>query len=149
MTDNHITDNEIQQYVLDRTNCRTYVIDHISSCTTCGAHADVYRLIFSNIRQQAKPDFDFDPNGLVVESIFHGQAAVSMSRRLTWISILIGLSVIGGTIYLFGKHLAHVFAGVSRIGLYLIVVTAALLLLLQGIEMFRKHKKQMAALDLN
>lgn len=149
MTDKHITDNEIQQYVLDKTNCPTIVIDHISVCPTCKAHAKTYRLLFSEIKQQPKPVFDFDLTGLVVASIVHEKAFVSKSSGFLWIPILTGLGIIGSTIYFFGKFLVHVFASISVMAMYLIVITAVLLLALQGIEMLRVHKKQMAALNLN
>ena len=149
MTGIHITDNDIQQFVLDKGNCSFTVMDHMSVCSDCRAKAETYTLLFSEIKHQAKPAFDFDLTGLVLLNIMQKETIGSRTSALIWLFTIIGLSPLVITIYLFGNYIVQVLAGVSSMTMYLVITTSVLLLLLQGIEMFRKYKKQMALLDVN
>ncbi len=147
MTSEHITDDDIQQFVLDETNCPSTIIDHMSICQNCRAKAETYKLLFLEIKRQAKPVFEFDLTKAVLSNIVRKETVGSSTNDLVWLFIIIGLSSVAITIYLFGNYIVHVFVGISSMAMYLVVTTSVLLLLLQGIEMFRKYKKQMASLD--
>jgi hypothetical protein len=149
MKSKHITDNEIQQFVLDETSCPFGTIDHMRVCRNCRAKAETYKLLFSEIKRQPKPAFDFDLTELVLSNIVHKEAVDSQTSALIWLFTIIALGSVVITIYLFGNYTIRVFAGVSSMAMYLVVTTSVLLLLLQGIQMFRKYRKQMASLDVN
>jgi len=149
MTSKHITDNDIQQFVLDEANCPFDVIDHMSVCQNCRAKAETYKLLFSEIKRQAKPAFDFDLTEVVLSNIAHKETVGSQTSALIWLFTIIGLSSVVIIIYLFGNYVVRVFVGVSSMAMYLVVTTSVLLLLFQGIEIFRKYRNQMASLDFN
>jgi hypothetical protein len=145
----HIIDSDIQQYVLDSANCDLKVIEHMNICQNCRKKADVYQLLFSEIKRQAKPAFDFDLTELVLSNVMRKEPDVSQTSTLIWLVTLIGISSVVIIGYLFGSHIVRLFEGVSSMATYLVVTSAMLLILLQGIDMFRKHKRQMAMLDFN
>jgi hypothetical protein len=149
MTSKHITDSDIQQFVLDETSCPLDVTNHMSACQNCRAKAETYRLLFSEIKRQAKPVFNFDLAEVVLSNIVHQDTIGSQSSALVSLFTMIGLSSLVITIYLFGNYIVLAFVGVSRMAMYLVITTSVFVLLFQGIDMFRKYKKQMASLDFN
>jgi len=146
MMSKHIIDRDIQQYVLDSANCELYVIEHMNVCQNCGAKADAYQLLFSQIKRQAKPAFDFDLTELVLSSVKRKEPDVSLARTLIWLFTIIGTSSVVILSYPFGGHIVRLFEGVSSMATYLVVTTATVFLLLEGTEMFRKYKRQIAML---
>lgn len=147
MTSKHVTDFDIQKFVFDEVNCPLNVIDHMRVCENCRAKAETYKVLFSEIKHQAKPAFNFDLTEVVLSNIVRTEAVGSQTSALTRLFTIIGLSSVVTMIYLFGKYISRVFAGVSSMAMYLVVTTSVLLLLFQGIEMLRKYRKQMALLD--
>jgi hypothetical protein len=52
------------------------------------------------------------------------------------------------TVLFFGRHMANLFSGVSEMASYLVVTTAVVLLLFQGVEIVRKYKRQIDSVNL-
>ena len=147
MINNHLSDTEIQQFVLDRSNCRTTIIDHIHVCESCKAEADAYGLLFSAIQQQERPAFDFDLPGLVLSQITQPKPKPVPDKVLAFVLILMGVSFIALAGWLFGDYFLDMFTGITSMAIYLTLTVAVTFLLFQGIEMYKKYQKQMDALN--
>ena len=52
----HLTDDEIQQYVLDRETADTVIYSHILSCKQCKEKAEAYRLLITGLHDQPRDD---------------------------------------------------------------------------------------------
>lgn len=147
MTGEHISDNDIQQYVLDKINCTNATIEHVDMCPGCKAKADTYQLMFSAIKQQSKPTFEFDLTGLVLSRLTDQEPANSNATSLVWPLAFIGVCSICVTGYLFGQHLINMFLSISAISMYLVFTAAITLICFQAIEMIRKYKRKIDKLD--
>src|SRR5579863_10058685 len=79
MSKGHLSETDIQQYVLDKTGCTQNVIAHMNDCGQCLAKAETYRLLFLQIKEQPKPVFDFDVSALVLPQISPAKEQVSSS----------------------------------------------------------------------
>ena len=49
MVTKHLTDDEVQQYVVDRPNCEKRIAGHIHLCEECRSKAEVYQLFIAEI----------------------------------------------------------------------------------------------------
>lgn len=149
MINNHLSDSEIQQFVLDKSSCGSNIIDHIYVCDSCKAEADAYQLLFSAIQQQPTTAFDFDLEGLVLSQIGQPVKPKPSSRILVFLLILIATSFISVAGWLFRDYFLTMFNGITSMAIYLTLTVAVTFLLFQGIEMYKKYQKQMEALNFN
>ena len=143
----HLTDDQIQQYVLEKANCNNEIIEHVVTCTYCKERAEEYNLLFRGIQQQEKPVFDFDVTDLVLQQLPKSQTQPFSEK---WISLLIIFMsilfccVIG---YLFGKNLVILFGGISPVFMGLIITTVISIFVFLYIDMNKSYHAKMKALN--
>ncbi|WEA00573.1 hypothetical protein [Mucilaginibacter sp. SJ] len=145
MNNSHLSEEEIQGFVLGQG--RSEDIKHLSSCPLCSSKAANYRSILSTINDLPKPAFDFDVASLVIAQLPVQKSKVTAGD--TWVYLLV-FAAIGSLIipiYLYRDELLKMFNGVLPVALYLIVLAAILILVFQGLEIFRKYRKQMNSLN--
>jgi len=143
----HLTDEQIQQYVLEKATCTDEIIEHIQACTHCKERVEEYNLLFRSIQQQEKPVFDFDLADLVLQQLPKPQ---SQPFSEMWSSLLIIFistlfcCVIG---YLFGKNLVILFGGISPVFMGLIITTVISIFVFLYIDMNKSYHAKMKALN--
>jgi hypothetical protein len=147
MTTKHLSESEIQQYALDKAGCEAAIAAHVETCKDCRDAIAGYQLLFSTLSEQSKPAFDFDLRGLVLPQL--SPAKTKTDVFLVCFFAFLVLAAIGIPVYLFRKYLSELFAGILPMTMYLILVTAVIILIFQGIEMFKKYQKQMDVLNFN
>jgi len=147
MTGQHLSEIEIHQYVLDKSHCDKIILGHIASCDHCAAKAANYQLIFSGIKEAPSPVFDFDLSNLVLSRLPKHKQSFSLSMFFIYILSIIFLSVIGVLGYMYHDYLLRIFTSLLPIVMYLIVITAGTVLLLHGLESYRKYRRQMRTLN--
>ena len=149
MTNDHLSDTGIQQFVLNKSGCGSDIIDHIHVCDSCKAKAEAYQLLFSAIQQQPTPAFDFDLQGLILSQIAQSKPKPVPDKVLVLLLIFMSASSIAVAGWLFGDYFLNMFTGITSIVIYLTLTVAVTFLLFQGIEMYKKYQKQMDALNFN
>src|SRR3982751_2702884 len=113
MTTKHLTDDDLQQYVLNGGSANNDMTAHIHACEDCRARVETYRVLIRGIEQLPAPVFDFDLQELVLSHVPTAAAKKRETDLSPW--IFIGPSVFAGAliIYLFGGHLFNLFNGVE------------------------------------
>ncbi|MCC6287975.1 MAG: hypothetical protein IT249_08820 [Chitinophagaceae bacterium] len=149
MTNKHLNDAEIQQYVLQITNCDVDIIEHVQHCTNCKIKAEQYRFLFDGIREQEKPVFDFNLAELVMEQLPKCQQKVSNETPLFYSIVSIVIFFVCIFFYLFGNNLLTLFEGITPVLIGLIITTVTSILVFLCIDMYKKHQAQMKALNFN
>jgi hypothetical protein len=155
MTSKHLSDEEIQQWALDKTKCGTEVIAHMHDCEHCRAGAETYHLLFAEIKQLPNPVFDFDVPGLVLQEIGPRLRVIRQYSWLGYLIIFVSLGVSGAAVYLYRvqlgefleKYVFNISSGISKGTIYLLLVAALTILIFQSIELFRKYQRKID--DLN
>lgn len=143
----HLSDTEIQQYVLDQSNCEKPKIVHVTSCDDCKARADNYELLFSGLRQQIKPVFTFNLSELVLAQIAHPKPAFSREIFIVyWLALIVITSMVVSC-YLFKGYFSALFTGFSTMVLYLAGIAALAILIFQGREIYKKYEQQINTLN--
>ena len=151
MTAKHLSDVELQQYALDKSNCTMGSITHINACASCQAEAAAYLVLFSRIKDQPKPVFDFDLSALVLEQLPNPIPA--QSNRVwrfslsAWLLAILCMVIVGVPLYLFRINLWNMFAGISGVSTYIIFATAIFIVLFRILKMYKKYQRQMESLN--
>jgi len=166
MRADHLSDMELQQWVLDPTNCGAEQLAHLGQCEKCMIKAGEYRLLITQIRQEPAPVFDFDLKEVVLsqlrgyerqlepgyEQVLPSDGSHEPIRTrgsgpmgIVWLVVFL---VPGALLYLFGKEVRGLFSGFSGMMLWLLGTSAAIILLFQSIELYKKYQRKIDALNL-
>lgn len=148
MVAKHLTDDEIQQYAFDRSNCESRIIVHVQLCTTCKERVATYELLIAAIAQQPQPRFDFNLSELVVERIPVSKPQFFSEHFFVYLIILASILSIAGSVYLYRSYLAPLFTGIAPLMIYLIAVPTIMVMAAVSIDMYKSYQKKMAILDL-
>ena len=144
----HVTDQELQQYAMDKARCAAGSVQHIESCEACRAGAAVYRPVFSDIAEQPKPVFDFDVSALVLRQLPAPASKALPEKGFNyWLAGIVCFAA-GIPLYLFRKNIYFLFEGISGYAVYIMAGIALPAVLIPLLTMYRKYRQQMKALNL-
>ena len=146
MVTKHLTDDEVQQYAVDKPNCEIRIAEHVHLCEKCRTKVEVYQLLITGIKRQPQSAFDFDLSEAVLKQLPVPKA--SGDRLLAWALIFIGVGFLAGAAYYFRSYLAIMFEGVATILIYLIVISATTIIGGLVFDMYKKYQREMKVLDL-
>ena len=146
MVTKHLTDDEVQQYALDKSNSDERITRHIHFCDECRAKADVYQVMITGIKQQRRAAFDFNLSEVVLQQLPSHKEQTS-DRLLLWVLICIGFGFMGAALYYFEGSLIFLFKGIATIFIYLIIISAVTVFTWVFIDMYKKYSKEMKMLD--
>jgi hypothetical protein len=155
MSEKHLSDADIQQFVLEKANCSLGIIAHMNQCDVCKKKAEIYKLLFTEIKQVAKPVFDFDLSAAVLSQIVAEKPKFSLNSLPGYSTILFILAAIAilGSLYktainlFIRKYILEVVSGISTMIIYLIIATFLVLIIFQCIVMYKKYQRKIE--DLN
>ena len=147
MVTKHLTDDEVQQYAVDKSNCEKRIVEHIHLCEECRSKVDVYQLLITGIKHQPQPSFDFDLSKMVLEQLPSPKTTIANDNALILIFGFMGIAFLGGAIYLFQNYFDF-FEDIKTIFIYLIAITAITVLVYLVIDLYKKYQKEMKVLDL-
>jgi hypothetical protein len=155
MTDKHLGDADIQQFVLDKSNCSLDVVAHMNQCVQCQAKAETYKLLFSEIKEQSKPVFDFDLSAAVLKQVTTEEPKFSLNSLPGYAVIFSVLAAIGIPSYLYRikiiqfykTYILKITSGISSLVIYLMVITFLIFLIFQCLAMYKKYQRKID--DLN
>jgi len=142
----HLTDDEVQQYAVDKSNSEKRIGEHIHLCEECRSKVEVYQLLITGIRQQPQPAFNFNLSELVVQQ-FPLPKEKTNDRLLLWVLVFIGIGFIGTIFYYFEGSFVYLFSGIAAIFIYLIIITALTIITGLFIAMYKKYDNEMKLLD--
>jgi len=149
MTTKHLSEVEIQQYTFEKGSCSTQIIDHIHLCEACRVKSDTYKLIFSVIKVQPKPVFDFNLTDLMMNQLPQPKPKTSFENIILYTTVVVSILIAGFAAYFFKSFLSNAFTGITPIVSYLVITTLASLLIFLGIDMKAKYNRQMKTLNFN
>ena len=144
----HLSDEELQLYVVSEENCDAGIIRHIHSCSECKTKVELYQLLISGIKEQSAPAFDFNLSELVLQKLPAPSKKTTDDKMVNWIFIIItAITVAAGSIY-FRNYLSALFKGFGNTLLVFIGVVSSILILAGLIwDMYKKYNKEIKLLD--
>ena len=144
----HLTDDEVQQFVIDNQHSEIKIVEHIHTCRQCKIKVEVYQSLIAGIKQQPQPVFDFDLSASVLSQLPVVQPRVTSDKLVTWILVLVSIGFLAGGAFYFRSYLASMFEGVATILIYLIAISVVTVIAALVFDMYKKYQKEMKVLDL-
>jgi hypothetical protein len=145
MRSKHLSDTDIQEYILQQSDHEADVIEHLQECSRCTAKAEMYRQLFSAIKTQPKPEFNFDLSVAVLSKI--APSKLSLTFFLVYLLAGAGFTCIGFVFYLFSEFVAVLVSGFSTMLLSIMLAATLTILIFQSIDLIRKYHRKMDELN--
>ena len=145
----HLTDEEIQQYVLDSAASDMVITEHAISCEECKARITNYQLLFAGIKQQARDVFDFNLAELVVAQLPSPRPGIVSDNFLVYIFVLAAIILGCATLYYFRNDIVSLFTSIVPLIIYLTLTTVITLSIILSFDMYKTYQKKMKSLDFN
>jgi hypothetical protein len=145
----HPSEKELQLYALDKSDCNPSILTHIESCADCIAEVSIYRLLFSEIKQQRKPEFDFDLSALVLSQLPRSQSSLSTDNIIVGFLVVFICFCIGIPAFMFRKIILNIFLDIPPFFIYPIIISTTLILIIKILSLYKKYLKQMRLLNFN
>jgi hypothetical protein len=139
----HLTDADIQLYVAEPQVISQQMANHMQGCAICQAKAANYVLLFNNIKAAAKPTFDFDLSGLVMEQLPVPKCT------FPWASIIVSVcsvAIVAVSAIFFLSAMADSVRAVSGVLLTIAATGALTILVFQVVEICKEHQKRIATI---
>ena len=146
----HLTDEEIQQYVLDRDAPDAGISMHMHSCEQCKEKAETYRLLVTGLLEQPEESFHFSLAELVMQQLPAPAPAPKRETEsvLIYSFITTGAAIVVFALYFFRKYMASIFESIAPVFIYLAITAFLTLSIFLVMDVYKKYKKKIRALDL-
>jgi hypothetical protein len=145
----HPSEKELQQFAIERSGCNATAIVHIESCMECMAEVSNYQMLFTEIRQQSKPVFDFDLSALVIPQLPATKTRLTPDQFISGFLVFFISCFVGVPVCLFNKYILNMFSDISPFFIYAIIGSATIIVIYKTLSMYRKYQKQMQLLNFN
>ncbi len=145
MKSNHLTDQEIQEFLFGQSTVDKDINSHIESCEECKIKIVNYKTIAGSIKSINSPSFDFDLSGMVMEKVIAEKPRVKLSMHLI-ISFLLGvisfavITVCANYVVVETNFLEYITKDVDSFAI--IILSVSLIIgMIYTIEILYRHKK--------
>jgi hypothetical protein len=143
----HLTDEEIQEYLLNKQAVDISTMEHASTCEECKARISDYQLLFAGIKQQPQPVFDFDLAELVIAQLPATKPVAAPGHSFIYIFVVAAIAIAGAAIYYFRTYIASLFTSITPLLIYLAATTVIMVAVMLSLDMYRNYNRKMRALD--
>ena len=143
MSGTHLSDEALQQYVLDPAVCTAGEIEHIGSCPECQEAAAAYRMLADALQEQPAPTFDFDLAAAVIAKLETPKVRKTRDGSVLT-AILIATAVIIPA-WLFRRSAYFVFTDMSAAFYWVLLAAAGIVV---GVFLLRLYKKYQDVINL-
>ncbi len=138
MMGKHLTELEIQLYVTEAPACNSHIMEHMQVCEYCKTEAAIYQQLFTGIKETPPPVFEFDLANLVIHNLPVAKKKFQFPNLPIYLLAIGALTMAG---WWFKNSILNMFSGMFPMTIYLLVLSAVIILIFQGLEMYRKYQK--------
>ena len=147
MTDQHLSETEIQNYALSKSHSEEHIAAHLHTCDHCREQVKSYQLLFTGIRSQPAPDFDFDLSATVLAEIAQPQKKFAWDIFFVYLLSLAGIAFILAGLFKFRQYFIQMSSGPASMFLYLLLTPILAIVIFQCVDFYKKYQKKMNALN--
>ena len=147
MKTEHLSDEEIQQYAFDPSECKLEVTAHMSSCSLCQERAENYLALSNSMMDLPSPRLAFDLSDRVVTQLESRPVKKPIVNYLIYSLITIGVVMVLSFAYYSFETLMDLFNGNSAISTFLIVSVAIIMAFGMVVDMLRSYYKKLNLLN--
>ena len=149
MNNAHPSEKEIQEYAIDQSNSSAIMIQHIESCMVCRGEVKSYQLLFTEIKSQSEPAFDFDLSEMVLSQLPKKGFRLSVDNLIAAFLVIFSCFCVGIPVFLFRNNILNMFSGIPPFFVYTIITSTTIILLINILQMVRKYQHQIRLLNFN
>jgi hypothetical protein len=145
----HLSDEQIQQYVVEGEIAVADANRHISSCEQCKDKAEAYRLLVTGLQGQPAERFDFSVTELVMQQL----SLPSITRKtgkenaLVYAIAFASVAIIAVAVYFFRDYVAGIFESIAPLFIYLFLTAFIMLSIFLIADIYNRYKRKMHTLD--
>ena len=147
MINKHLSDEEIQEYVLYKTALPENYIEHIETCESCKTKAANYKLLFAEISQQPASSFTFNLSGLVLQQLPQSKPRNRFENFVVYFPAFVAVAAVAFGAYFFRKRIENIFAGITVVFMYVMIIATVIIVTLKSIDMYKKYHQKISMLD--
>jgi hypothetical protein len=147
MVNNHLSEEEVQDYALNSSACDAIIAAHVLLCDACKTRVENYRVLFTGIKQQPEPVFDFNLEALVLSKLTQPKAKTRPKVFLSYLLIVASVVVPAIILYLFKQYWIGFFNDIAIYTVLLILISFIIVLGVLCIDIFRTYQKKMNSLN--
>ncbi len=146
MISQHISEEDIQLYVLDASQVKEETMQHLEHCTACKARVREYELLFTGIGSLPKASFDFDVAALVLPQLPE-KKKVSSYKIAGIAMVVIAAGLISLLFILLQYRLNELWQNISPWEIGLISVVAGAFIGISLWEVYERYRQQLKKLN--
>jgi hypothetical protein len=163
MTNEHLDDDLIQEYVWNPAGLSQTAYLHITNCEHCKTRATNYKTLFSQVTDLPKPSFQFDLSQVVMNKIAVSDSAPvitpiqadNVQKQIPdkkglwsiWSLGIISIALFAIILYFLRDYLSDLIYGLSSVITILVIIPMLLIAGFLVYEEYRKYDKQINTLD--
>ena len=147
MISKHVSEEEIQLYVLDSKQVPPPVKEHLELCADCQARVREYELLFTSIQSLDKPSFDFDVAALVLPQLPEPEKAPSYKLAGFILITLAIAALVSLPFLLFDYKIANLWNNISPWLIGLVAIVAIAFIGINIWDMYRRYRQQLQKLS--
>ncbi|UKB82300.1 hypothetical protein LF887_14940 [Chryseobacterium sp. MEBOG06] len=142
MKNMHLSEIEIQQYVLNKADCDNVITKHILQCQKCQSEVEFYQLLFTEIKEIPNPVFDFDVADLVIKQLPQ-RKYLSLDKYFIALLSCISMILLCTLIFVINHYFPTVFGAISILNFLLILIPTVFIISFLYMDMKRNFDRQM------
>jgi hypothetical protein len=146
MKDQHISEEDIQLFVLDNALFSPEQQQHFDQCGICQGKVNAYKLLFTSVETLPKSSFDFDVVDLVMP-VLPEQKKTSFSIPAIATVILLAAGAIALPVILFDYRITGLWKAISPWMISLVLIVSIALIGISLTDMYTRYRRQMQQLN--
>lgn len=135
----HFTEPELQLFADNPERMGPLHREHLNSCQHCRLSMENYSAISTSLRNMQCPEFSFDLAELVIAGL---PVKEKPFAGIPAIAALLGVAVMIIVVIVYGQPLILLFAGMPMSLLYLMLLPAIVLTVLQGMLIVNEYQRK-------
>lgn len=147
MKQEHLSENELQQFVLEQPEADHELAAHVHACVNCAAAVTNYRAMFTALSNMEKPVFNFDLEKQVLAQLPVSTTAKSGFPWSLLVISTIAVAILVIPIFVMRSFFINLFRSIPELVLYLIVTTVLTIVIFQCRELLASYRKKMRVLN--
>jgi hypothetical protein len=144
MSTTHLSEVEIQEYVVNGPAENNGIVKHLQQCSFCSMQVANYKLLFEKLHTTEKPEFDFNLSALVLENL---PVKRKKGAWLSYVAIATTICLSLAVVAFFGNYLVAAFKGLPITLFVTMALPALCILVFQAFEIIKIHQKQTGMLN--
>lgn len=148
MNNHHLSEEEIQVFVLDPKNCDAGMTAHIGGCPECLELVNIYKLMLADIAKQEAPAFDFDVASIVLANIEPAGTVEDSARLFPHMTLVLAAIFVIVPLYIFRANFLIIANATSVVFLLISSITCTIGFIIKAMQLYARYQSQIKTINM-